>query len=167
MARFPLGLFPKYGFHKGSGKRWFGAPRDGGERQHAGCDLIASAGTPVYAVAGGTVLRKVYFYSGTYELQIDHIFFTVRYGEIAKELAEGVEEGKWVSEGQQIATIGRNNSGTAMLHFEMYKGTQTGYLTQTWNKKYEFVEGAKFKRRADLLNPTPFLEEWAMTTGVF
>ncbi len=167
MARFPLSLLPKYGFYKGSGKRWFGASRDGGERQHAGCDLIVSAGTPIYAVAGGTVLRKVYFYSGTYELQIDHIFFTVRYGEIDKELAAGVEAGQPVYEGQHIANVGQLNGGSSMLHFEMYKGTGSGTLTQTWNKKYDFVEGAKFKRRADLLNPTPFLEEWAMTTGVF
>jgi murein DD-endopeptidase MepM/ murein hydrolase activator NlpD len=167
MARFPLSLFPLCGFHKGSGKRWFGAPRDGGERQHAGCDLIAKAGTPIYAVAGGTVLRKVYFYSGTYELQVDHTFFIARYGEIAKELADGVEEGKPVSEGQHIANVGQLNSGSAMLHFEMYKGTSSGYLTQTWNKKYDYVDGSKFKRRPDLLDPTPYLEEWAMTTGVF
>lgn len=167
MARFPLSLFPQYGFHKGSGKRWFGAPRDGGERQHAGCDLIAKAGTPIYAVAGGTVLRKVYFYSGTYELQVDHTFFIARYGEIDKELADGVEAGLPVSEGQHIANVGRLNSGSSMLHFEMYKGTSSGYLTQTWNKKYDFVDGSKFKRRSDLLDPTPFLEEWAMTTGVF
>jgi len=51
-----------------------------------------------------------------------------------------------------------------MLHFEMYKGTGTGYLSQTWNKKYDYVSGNKYKRRADLLDPTPYLEEWAAWT---
>lgn len=160
MARFPLNFIPKYGFHKGSGRRWFGAEREGGERLHAGCDLIAPQGTPVLAVAGGTILRKVYFYAGTYELQVDHIFFTARYGEISKELADGVFEGDWVDEGKHIANVGK----LKMLHFEMYKGTGTGYLSQTWNKKYDYVSGNKYKRRADLLDPTPYLEEWAAWT---
>jgi murein DD-endopeptidase MepM/ murein hydrolase activator NlpD len=122
--------------------------------------LIAPRGTPVYAVCGGTVLSKTYFYEGTYELQIDHVFFIGRYGEIEKELAAGVEIGKWVDEGQHIANVGC----LKMLHFEMYEGSGKGYLTQPYNKKYDFVGSANYKRRSDLLDPTPYLDEWAAWT---
>ncbi len=160
MPRFPLGFIPKYGFHKGSGRRWFGAPRDSGNRLHAACDLIASRGTKVYAVAGGIPIRKKGFYQGTYELLVWHQPLWVRYGEIEEELPEGVELGTPIREGQHIANVGR----LGMLHFEMYKGTATGEFTNPWNTKYDYVGGKSFKRRRDLIDPTPFLEQWAAWT---
>lgn len=167
MARFPLEKMPKLGFGKGSGKRWFGSSRDNG-RKHAACDLIAKKGTPIYAVAPGLVLDKHYFYMNTYALVVHHIFFIVRYGEIDKKLAEGVEVGSYVSEGQHIANVGLLSSGSSMLHFEMYRGVSIGNYTQRSNKDYYFVPNANYQRRADLLDPTPYLEEWALTTpGLF
>jgi murein DD-endopeptidase MepM/ murein hydrolase activator NlpD len=160
MPRFPLGFIPRYGFQKKSGGRWFGASRDKGERMHAACDLIARQGTPIYAVAGGIAFYKKKFYQGTYELVVIHPPLWIRYGEIEKELPEGVIIGEPVAEGQHIANVGRLD----MLHFEMYKGTATGELTNPWNNKYDYVEGKKFKRRRDLLDPTPFLEQWAAWT---
>lgn len=160
MARFPLGFIPKYGFHKGSGRRWFGASRDSGNRMHAACDLIARRGTPVYAAVGGLALYKKKFYEGTYELVVVSPHFWIRYGEIEKELPPGVIIGESVSEGQHIANVGK----LKMLHFEMYKGTEVGELTNPWNKKYDYVEGKKYKRRKDLMDPTPFLEQWAAWT---
>lgn len=160
MPRFPLNFIPKLGFHKGSGRRWFGASRDNGNRMHAACDLIARQGTPIYAVAPGLLLYKKKFYQGTYELVVIHQPLWIRYGEIEKELPEGAIIGETVSEGQHIANVGC----LGMLHFEMYKGTATGELTNLWNKKYDYVEGNKFKRRRDLIDPTPFLEQWAAWT---
>ncbi len=160
MPRFPLGFIPKLGFHKGSGGRYFGAPRDGGERSHAGCDLIADRGTPIYAVAGGIPLYVRGFYQGTYELLVWHQPVFVRYGEIEKELPPGVVIGETIREGQHIATVGK----LGMLHFEMYRGGAPGELTRPWNTKYDYVSGKKYKRRRDLMDPTPFLEQWAAWT---
>ena len=168
MSRFPLPALPTMGFHKGSGKRWFGSSRDNG-RKHAACDLIAKKGTPIYAVGPGIVLDKHYFYMKTYALVVHHIFFIVRYGEIDKELADGVEIGFPVSEGQHIANVGLLSSGSSMLHFEMYQGTAIGNFTQKSNhEKYDYVPSANYQRRSDLLDPTPYLEEWALITpGIF
>lgn len=168
MPRFPLASLPASGFNKGSGARWFGSSRGGG-RKHAACDLIAKKGTPIYAVASGLVLEKHYFYHDTWALVVDHIFFTVRYGEIEKKLAEGVEVGSSVVEGQHIANVGLLSGGSSMLHFEMYNGDGVGKLTQKSNHNdYYYVPSANYQRRSDLLDPTPFLEQWAMTTpGIF
>ena len=46
---FPLSFRPAESYHERP--RSFGAPRDGGTRSHAGCDLYAPIGTPVRAVA--------------------------------------------------------------------------------------------------------------------
>jgi murein DD-endopeptidase MepM/ murein hydrolase activator NlpD len=165
MARFPLASLPTLGFHKGSGKRWFGSTRGDGSRLHAACDLIAKPGTPIYSVAPGIVLDKHYFYQNTYALVVHHFFFMVRYGEIGKELAEGISPGSYVSEGEHIANVGKLSSGGSMLHFEMYRGDAGGNLTQKNNKTYNYVEGNKYQRRADLLDPTPYLQEWALTGG--
>lgn len=168
MPRFPLSFLPSSGFYKGSGKRWFGSSRDGG-RKHAACDLIAKKGTPIYAVAPGLVLDKHYFYHDTWALVVDHIHFIVRYGEIDKTLAEGVAVGTSVSEGQHIANVGLLSGGSSMLHFEMYNGDGVGNFTKKSNHgNYLYVPSANYQRREDLLDPTPYLEEWAMITpGVF
>lgn len=168
MFRFPIDSLPTLGFHKGSGKRWFGAPRDGGKRLHAACDLIAKKGTPIFAVGPGIILDKHYFYSNTYALVIHHIFFIVRYGEIDKKLPEDVKVGEIIWKGQHIANVGLLSSGSSMLHFEMYRGTSIGQYTQRNNKTYHYVSGSNYKRRSDLLDPTKYLEEWALQTpGIY
>lgn len=166
MPIFPLSFRPTLGFHKGSGGRWFGSSRNEG-RKHAACDLIARKGTPIYAVADGLVLDKEYFYMGTYVLVVHHGFCVVRYGEIDKKLAEGTQVGFPVLEGQHIANVGLLSSGSSMLHFEMYLGTEVGYYTQRSNKKnYKYVTPNNYQRRSDLLDPTPYLEEWALMCGL-
>lgn len=165
MPIFPLNQYPKLEYRKGSGKRWFGSSRNN-DRKHAACDLIAEAGSPVFAVASGIVLNKHYFYDGTYALVVHHTFFVVRYGEIDKKLPDGVQIGFPVVEGQHIANVGKlKTSGNSMLHFEMYQGTEIGELTQRSNKNnYKYVPAANYQRRADLLDPTPYLEDWKLKT---
>jgi murein DD-endopeptidase MepM/ murein hydrolase activator NlpD len=155
---------PAQDYHRG-GISFRGTSPWRGDRLHAACDLVVPAGTPVYAVDGGKVLSvpKTDFHLGTYTITIKHSFFVVRYAEVSKNRL--VKEGDDVTEGQQIGTVGRNSNGGAMLHFEMYRGDTSGYLTQKWNStKYVNVKPGNFQRRKDLLDPTPYLDMWQVVT---
>ncbi len=156
MSVFPVARISKWGYHKGNGTRWFGAPRDDG-RIHAGCDLLARPGTKVLAIDHGTVQYRADFYLGTDQLVVKHGNFIVRYGEVAKDKkVKGIKNGSVVKPGDVIAYVGR----LKMLHFEMYQGTETGYLTRRKNKDYKFVDPKNYQRRADLIDPTPYLDAW-------
>ncbi len=75
---FPLPFKPQADYK--SGGRKFGAPRDGGSRLHAGCDLIAPKGTQIRALEDGTVVRGPYpFFNGTYAIEVKHSHFIARY----------------------------------------------------------------------------------------
>lgn len=151
---FPLRKKPELDYHKPQPStkhyRWYGAPRSGGTRKHAGCDLIAPKGTEILAMADGRVIQSpYYFYSGTYALEVKHDNgMVVRYGEIAQTLPNGIGSGSRVSRGQVIAYVGRLNSGSSMLHLEMYRGTKSGTLSG----------GGIYKRRSDLIDPTTYLD---------
>ena len=49
-----------------------------------------------------------------------------------------------------------------MMHFELFDGTGSGILTDRVNKIEYYNEGvlknANYQRRADLMNPTKFLD---------
>lgn len=158
---FPLQQRPRVDYHTGA--RYFGAPRDGGARAHAACDLIAPPNTPVLAIADGVVQAGPYaFYEGTYALEVRHANFVVRYGEISGTVPAGIRTGAHVTRGQVIARVGLNTSGTSMLHLEMYKGTVTGPLTQVSNTIYLYVPARNYERRRDLIDPTPYLDRWPL-----
>jgi murein DD-endopeptidase MepM/ murein hydrolase activator NlpD len=147
---FPLPSRPDRDFE--SGGRAFRSRRSGGKRWHAGCDLIKPTGTPILAMADGTVLRgPYYFYSNTYALEVKHTGGrVVRYGEIQKQTPKGVHVGATVKQGQVIGWVGRLKSGSQMLHLEMYKGTRPGRLTTSGANRY--------MRRADIMDPTGILK---------
>jgi murein DD-endopeptidase MepM/ murein hydrolase activator NlpD len=154
MATFPLRSRPALSYS--SGGRRFGAQRDGGSRRHAGCDLIAPEGTEILAVETGTVVRGPYpFYHGTYAIEVQHGPFVARYCEI-RGAADGVGVGTTVGAGQVIAYVGRMYRDS-MLHFELYDGTRSGQLTQRNNAPYQ--------RRADLKDPTGFLDGCSVAGG--
>lgn len=143
---FPLRTKSMYSY-VGQG-RGFGALRNWG-RLHAGVDLLADPRTEVRAVADGTILQYYEFYEGTYALEVDHKNFLVRYCEV---FARGDQKpGGRVAAGEAIAEVGLMRSGSSMLHFEMYKGSEQGALTQGANQPYQ--------RRQDLVNPTRFIQE--------
>lgn len=131
--------------------RNFGSGRSGG-RKHGGCDLYAPVGTPIRAMAQGTIRTALYeFYGGTYALEIDHGTFVARYGEIQRTTAKDLKVGATVSPGQVIAHVGKlNNYNRSMLHLELYAHTATGSLTNRGNPPYQ--------RRADLFDPTTWLD---------
>ena len=155
---FPLARRPSVDYHTGG--RYFGAPRSG--RYHAACDLIAAHGTPVLAIANGTITAGPYsFYQNTYAIEVTHPRgYKARYGEIGGTLPGGLRVGSTVTRGQHIGTVIRNLDGTAMLHFELYKGTASGSLTQNNAGTYDFATPRNYQRRRDLLNATYWLDRW-------
>lgn len=166
-CNFPLKKDPDYYCDEG---RSFSASRDFG-RLHAACDLLAPPGTPIYAVADGTVVQMPYFfYLGTDALEIRHSELIdgdgtsiqnaiVRYGEIAPGSAVDQRTGRLlkagdkVKRGQQIARVGVLIDYDAyMLHWELFRGNRKGPLTIDY--------GGVYQRREDLMNPTEFLKRW-------
>jgi hypothetical protein len=160
---FPLRSRPATDYH--SAPKSFGSRRSGGRRKHAGCDLYCAVGTEILAMADGLVIRgPYYFYSNTYALEVRHDNGrVVRYGEILQNVAAGVGAGARVRKGQIIARVGKlKNIRNSMLHLEMYEGTRSGRLTTVGNT---------YKRRADVMDPTPVLDSAPMageqvTSGV-
>jgi peptidoglycan hydrolase-like protein with peptidoglycan-binding domain len=95
---------------------------------------------------------------GTYALTVDHGSFWIRYGEIAQKPASALSPGTIVKEGEQIGEVGDlQGMDLAMVHFEMYSGAGSGPLT--------VPSRAPYMRRVDLLDPTPYLDEWAALAG--
>lgn len=129
----------------------FGSNRSGGKRKHAGCDLYASAGTEIRAMARGVVRNIYYFYDNTDAIEIVHAKHIVRYGEIKKGEAL-VKIGDEVDKGQVIAHVGSLTTKgipSMMLHLEMYSDP---------NNKGTLNGTSIYKRRSDLIDPTPFLD---------
>lgn len=165
---FPLKSRSKYSYHESP--RCFGAKRSGG-RLHAGVDLYGNAGAPIFALASGTI-KAVSFFNVTgkkehaksvSQIVIDHGAFTARYCEVANDFPAGIKAGGEVNAGDHIGYIG-NLAGVInwphnMLHLEIYGGFLTGGFTDVNNPPY--------KRRADLLDPTPFIDRASMLGGYF
>jgi murein DD-endopeptidase MepM/ murein hydrolase activator NlpD len=121
------------------GARSFGYKRPGG-RAHGAVDLYGRHMDPVFAMADGRIVSFYYFYEGTYALFVDHGDYVVNYGEVDPsslsrlkldaELTNTYERrkiiptdkiGSTVKAGDQIAFVGKLNSGSSMLHLEMYR----------------------------------------------
>lgn len=146
---FPVVRRPQRRFW--TGMRRFGAARRNG-RRHAGCDLYRPTGERVVAIRDGVVLRKRYFYLGTYALEVRNSDGSIYlYGEISGEHIPGVSAERTIRGGQPIAKVGDlRGIRQSMLHFEKYSGEARGALTQHGRPPY--------KRRRDLQNPTDMLQ---------
>lgn len=132
----------------------FGTYRDNGARAHAAIDLIEPAGTKVYSMTDGVVERISVgtYYQGTGAVQIKNSDGSVIwYCEV--KAASGLAVGSRVKKNQLIATIQRNNYGTAMLHLEAYSGRATGNLYSSTNATYDNVTAVRYCRRRDLIYP--------------
>ena len=132
----------------GTGRN-YGASRSGG-RRHNGVDFADPykdrpyPGTPVYAVADGTVTNIIYdFYDGTsaIEVQIDSRT-RVLYGEVSRASANRVRMGQKVKMGEHIADTGHVMGGG--MHFEVYYGNfASRYSTSTDPIEWFAKNGAK------------------------
>ncbi|GGA12285.1 hypothetical protein GCM10011408_37250 [Dyella caseinilytica] len=94
-----------------------------GHAFHGGIDLAARTGSPVYAVAAGTVIRAVYDRSYGNVVVIDHHNgYKTLYAHASKLL---VKAGEKVKAGQQIAKVGSTGHSTGPhLHFEIHRSGQ-------------------------------------------
>ncbi len=105
----------------------FGPRRLGGRQGfHAGVDLAAVRGTPVYAASAGIILEACYSAGyGNYILIAHNRKFKTRYAHLDKIL---VYEGQSVSSGDCIGRVGatgfvrksRRGGSASHLHFEVY-----------------------------------------------
>ena len=93
-------------------------PITGRNSFHTGVDLIAPAGTPVVAAAGGVVATNAYVHEYGNVVEIDHDNgLTSRYAHLSKSL---VKVGDVVLKGQPIANVGATGRTTGPhLHFEV------------------------------------------------
>lgn len=111
----------------------WGAAREGG-RRHEGIDLKAPTGTPVRAAATGTIV-KLYSSSrgGVTVYQRDASGRLILYYAHLNSYAPGLREGMRVTQGQEIAFVGRTGNATVPhLHFEVHRANAAG---QWWRGK--------------------------------
>lgn len=99
----------------------FGVRRDpftGGARNHAGADLGAHEGHPVYATGDGVVLRsrRAGGYGNLVEMAHGYGYVT-RFGHLSRLL---VGEGQYIRRGQLIGLVGSTGRSTGPhLHYEV------------------------------------------------
>jgi murein DD-endopeptidase MepM/ murein hydrolase activator NlpD len=150
MKYFPIKCDKKpESYHSGAGK--FGANRDNGARLHSGCDLYMPVGTEVYATDEG-IIRRISdkFYRNVGAIEIVHKTWIGRYCEITP--LPILKVGDMIKAGQLIGYVAKiDGLNISMLHFEMYDDPEV--------KSPLTVLGLnKYNRRADLLDPTKFLD---------
>jgi murein DD-endopeptidase MepM/ murein hydrolase activator NlpD len=140
----------------GNPSRAFGSLRGDGERYHVGIDLYCDDQDVCVAVEDGVVVGIQGFLNITKALLLQtKSGIVVLYGEIEdgswKDFA--IKKGSIVKKGQKICRIGKNQTGTQMLHFETY----TKGITQniTWKTNTDPASG--------ILNPTKYLLNIAST----
>lgn len=144
----------------------FGANRTSkdGPRAHAGCDLYAPTGTWVHAITGGTVTVGPYkFYAQSYAVEINHGTFIARYCEMKPDIA--VKQGDRVTAGQRLGRVANLiamgiSVPENMLHIELYNGSASGGLTVKGSASVKRADGVPYSRRADLMDPTSYVDQW-------
>lgn len=97
---------------------WRPDPYTGEPAIHDGIDLVAEAGAPILAAAGGVVVYSDFHPQYGNMLEIDHgDSVTTRYAHAARRLAE---VGEVVAKGAQIGVVGNSGRSTGVhLHFEV------------------------------------------------
>ncbi|NPV14244.1 M23 family metallopeptidase [candidate division WOR-3 bacterium] len=92
-------------------------------RPHQGVDYVAPRGTPVSAIADGTVIRARWCGGYGHLVEIKHSGGLVsRYGHLSK-YGPGIKEGRFVRQGATVGYVGATGLATGPhLHFEIRKG---------------------------------------------
>lgn len=103
---------------------WRIHPIWGDRRFHSGVDLAANQGTPIYAIAAGTVTTATYGEANGYYVSISH---GNGYGSLYAHMTNYVvSAGDYVTQGQVIGYVGSTGWSTGPhLHFEIYVNGST------------------------------------------
>lgn len=103
---------------------WRIHPIWGDRRFHSGVDLAANQGTPIYAIAAGTVTTATYGEANGYYVSISH---GNGYGSLYAHMTNYVVSvGDYVSQGQVIGYVGSTGWSTGPhLHFEIHVNGST------------------------------------------
>lgn len=122
----PLGLAPLTVRHDAKGSGHYGARRSG-SRVHAGVDLLAKIGEPVYAIRSGRVREARYHRGLGYFCEVDHgEGFSSLYAHLSRL---DVRRGMRVRQGQLLGAVGKSGNArskwvAAHLHFELRRQGQ-------------------------------------------
>ena len=146
----------------------FGWRRSNGRRRHAGCDLYATVGEPVYSVADGVVVDgsktfTVFTAGDTQEVTIQHGNIFVRYTEMrlgSCTLSMGQEVKRGEKIGEAALMISPQGDRYQMIHIEIYTDVNTPPSRVPFRDDND-PRRPPFLRRSDLTDPTPYLDEWA------
>lgn len=103
---------------------WRIHPIWGDKRFHSGVDLAASQGTPIYAIAAGTVTTATYGDANGYYVALSH---GNGYGSVYCHMTNyTVSVGDYVSQGEIIGYVGSTGWSTGPhLHFEIHVNGST------------------------------------------
>jgi hypothetical protein len=135
----------------------WGAPRSGG-RKHEGVDVIAKAGTPLYAVVDGTIWKTAFDRAGSLGgnqvwLRSANGSGTYYFYAHLQEFSSLGKVGATVKAGDVIGWVGETgNASTPHLHFEVHPNggaavNPTPYVTE--------VENGQCKKQSPLKPPSP------------
>ncbi|MER7705409.1 LysM peptidoglycan-binding domain-containing M23 family metallopeptidase [Kitasatospora sp. NPDC097605] len=92
---------------------------------HTGADFVASTGTPLRAIANGTVVKAGN--GGAYGNEVEIKLADGKYAQYAHLSSIGVKVGQTVTAGQQIGLSGATGNVTGPhLHFEVRTGSEYG-----------------------------------------
>lgn len=115
-------------------------------RAHKGTDYAADAGTPVYSVGDGRVIRARYGKYNGYNVKIRHNkTYTTQYLHFSK-FAEGIEPGARVKQEQVIGYVGSTGLATGPhVHYILYKN---GQEVDPYDQELPSAEPVKPENRA-------------------
>ena len=128
---FPSGVPMSDGFGPRS------APCSGCSTMHKGLDMLPGEGTPIGAIAAGTVIEAVSSDSGLgVSAQIEHNIDGRRYISVYAHMQFGsllISEGQQVEVGQQIGRVGNSGQSTGPhLHLEIWQDGTTPIDPYAW-----------------------------------
>ncbi len=124
---------PIAGLHREQVQDTFNQPRGNGERRHEATDILAPSGTPVLAVADGTIVKLFLSKPGgitIYEFDPQNVY-CFYYAHLDR-YASGLTEGMRVTHGQVIGYVGTtgNAGNTPHLHLAISRLTQEEHWWQ-------------------------------------